>query len=112
MGLKDKAAKARQELDAWDALWLEKTQAARLPDKVTSQTATTALALMVELKGKLPSEEGLDGEDTSLSKDAVEALIRLGYDRRQSSDAVRKARRDLGNGASVEEVIRRSLANV
>ena len=71
-----------------------------------------AKRLVVELKGKLPSDEGLDGEDTSLSKDAVEALVRLGYDRRLSADAVRRARRDLGDGVSVEEVIRRSLANV
>jgi uncharacterized protein YhaN len=59
VGLKDKAAKAQQELDAWNAVWLEKTQAARLPDKVTPQTATTALALMVELKGKLKENRDL-----------------------------------------------------
>lgn len=59
VGLKDKAAKARQELDAWDALWLEKTQVAGLPDKVTPQTANTALALMIELKGKLKENRNL-----------------------------------------------------
>ncbi len=35
------------------------TQAAGLPDKVTPQTATTALALMVELKGKLKENRDL-----------------------------------------------------
>jgi uncharacterized protein YhaN len=58
-GLKDKAAKAQQELDAWNELWLEKTKAAGLPDKVTPQTATTALALMVELKEKLKENREL-----------------------------------------------------
>jgi hypothetical protein len=51
--LKDKAAKSLQELDAWNASWSEKCQAAGLPDKVTPQTANMALALMTELKGKL-----------------------------------------------------------
>lgn len=58
-GLKDKAAKARQELDDWNTLWSEKTQAAGLPDKVTPQAASTALALMTEMKGKLKENRDL-----------------------------------------------------
>ena len=57
--LKDKAAKARQELNAWDALWSDKSTAAGLPDKVTPQTANMALALMTELKGKLKENRNL-----------------------------------------------------
>ncbi len=57
--LKDKATKARQELDAWTALWSEKTQAAGLPDNITPQTASTALALMIELKEKLKENRDL-----------------------------------------------------
>ena len=57
--LKDKAAKSLQELDAWNASWSEKCQAAGLPDKVTPQTANMALALMTELKGKLKENRDL-----------------------------------------------------
>jgi uncharacterized protein YhaN len=57
--LKDNASKAQQELDAWTALWSEKTQAAGLPDKITPLTANTALALMTELKGKLKENRDL-----------------------------------------------------
>ena len=59
VGLKNKASKVQQELDAWTDSWSEKTQAAGLPEKVTSQIATTALALMVELKGKLKENRDL-----------------------------------------------------
>lgn len=59
VGLKNKASKAQQELDTWTASWSEKTQAARLPEKVTPQIATTALALIVELKGKLKENRDL-----------------------------------------------------
>ncbi len=58
-GLQVKAAKARQELDTWSTLWSERTKAAGLPDKVTPQTANTALALMAELKGKLEKNRDL-----------------------------------------------------
>jgi uncharacterized protein YhaN len=40
-------------------LWSERTKAAGLPDKVTPQTANTALALMAELKGKLEKNRDL-----------------------------------------------------
>lgn len=73
-----------------------------------------ASRLIVELKGRLPDEmaAGKGSEAASLEKDATSALVALGYDPGQAGQAVRKARRDLGADARVEEVIRRSLANV
>lgn len=68
--------------------------------------------LIVELKGKLPSAAGKGSEDSSTSKDAVGALVTLGYDRRQAEEAVRKAMKDLKGEAPVEEVIKRSLTHV
>jgi len=68
--------------------------------------------LIVELKGKLPSGAGKGAEDSSTSKDAVGALVTLGYDRRQAEEAVRKALKDLKGEAPVEEVIKRSLTHV
>lgn len=68
--------------------------------------------LVVELRGKLPEAGEKEGEGASLTKDAVGALVALGYDRRQAEEAVRRAQKDLGAGASVEEVIKRSLAHV
>jgi len=68
--------------------------------------------LIVELKGKLPSAAGKEGPDSSTSKDAVGALLSLGYDRRQAEEAVRRALKDLKADASVEDVIKRSLSHV
>jgi Holliday junction DNA helicase RuvA len=68
--------------------------------------------LIIELKGKLPSAAGNDGGDSSTSKDAVAALVTLGYDRRQAEEAVRRALKDLKGAASVEDVIKRSLTHV
>lgn len=68
--------------------------------------------LVVELKGKLPAAAGKGEAAASLTKDAVTALQALGYDRRQAEEAVRRAQRDLGGEAAVEDVIKRSLAHV
>jgi Holliday junction DNA helicase RuvA len=68
--------------------------------------------LIVELKGKLPSAAGKEDGDSSTSKDAVGALVALGYDRRQAEEAVRRALKDLKGEASVEDVIKRSLTHV
>lgn len=68
--------------------------------------------LIVELKGKLPGSAGKDAGDPSTSKDAVSALVSLGYDRRQAEEAVRRALKDLKGEASVEDVIKRSLTHV
>jgi len=68
--------------------------------------------LVVELRGKLPPPAGKETPGSSITRDAVGVLMGLGYDRRQSEEAVRRARKDLGDGATIEDVIRRSLAHV
>ena len=77
-----------------------------------STTNKIAHRLIVELKGKLPSGAGKDGAESSTSKDAVGALVALGYDRRQAEEAVRRALKDVKGEASVEDVIKRSLTHV
>jgi Holliday junction DNA helicase RuvA len=73
-----------------------------------------ASRLIVELKGRLPDEmaAGKGSDGASLERDATSALVALGYDPSDAGQAVRKARRDLGADAPVEEVIRRSLSHV
>ena len=68
--------------------------------------------LIVELKGKLPSTAGKEGGDPSTSKDAVGAMVSLGYDRRPAEEAVRRALKELKGEAPVEEVIKRALTYV
>lgn len=68
--------------------------------------------LIVELKGKLPVEAGKGTEAASITKDAVGALVTLGYDRRQAEEAVRRSRKDFGERATVEDLIKRSLTHV
>lgn len=68
--------------------------------------------LVVELKGKLPAAAGKDGGGTSTNEEAVRAMVSLGYERRPAEEAVRRAVRDLGAQAAVEDVIRRSLSHV
>ena len=68
--------------------------------------------LVVELKGKLPPAAGLDAGGTSKNDEAVRAMMSLGYDRKPSEEAVRRALKDLGEKSSVEDVIRRSLQHV
>jgi Holliday junction resolvasome RuvABC DNA-binding subunit len=55
---------------------------------------------------------GKGAESASLERDATSALVALGYDPNEAGKAVRKARKDLGAEAPVEDVIRRSLAHV
>jgi Holliday junction DNA helicase RuvA len=73
-----------------------------------------ASRLIVELKGRLPDEmtAGKGSDGASLERDATSALVALGYDPSDAGQAVRKALRDLGADAPVEEVIRRSLSHV
>ncbi len=69
--------------------------------------------LVVELRGKLPAASGKESAESSLVRDAVAALVGpLGYDRRQAEGAVRRALKELGEGASIENLIKRSLAHV
>jgi Holliday junction DNA helicase RuvA len=68
--------------------------------------------LIVELRGKLPADAGKDPEDASTTRDAVAALLSLGYERKPAEEAVRRAMKDLKGAAPVEEVVRRSLSHV
>lgn len=68
--------------------------------------------LILELKGKLPAEiAGKGAADSSISKDAVTALMSLGYDRSEAQEAVRRSARELPPDAGLEEVIKRSLSH-
>ncbi len=68
--------------------------------------------LVVELRGKLPDEiAGKESDGSSRTLDAVSALVALGWDRGAAETAVRRASKDLGAEAPVEDIIRRSLAN-
>ncbi len=68
--------------------------------------------LIVELKGKLPAEvAGKGAAGSSISKDAVTALMSLGYDRSEAEEAVRRTARELSPDAGLEEVIKRSLTH-
>lgn len=68
--------------------------------------------LVVELRGKLPEAAGKDPEDSSMTRDAVAALLTLGYDRKQAEDAVRRTMKDLKGALPIEEIIKRSLGHV
>ncbi len=68
--------------------------------------------LIVELKGKLPSDAGGDEGAASITREAVGALVSLGYDRRQAEEAVRRARKDAKPGMSVEDLIKEGLRHV
>ena len=68
--------------------------------------------LIVELKGKLPVEAGGEAGGPSVMEETVRAMVSLGYERRPAEDAVRRALRELGEKAAVEDVLRRSLAHV
>lgn len=69
--------------------------------------------LVVELKGKLPDTvaAGKGADVTSMVRDAVQALVALGYERPEAEKVVRRAQKDLPPGAPLEELIRRSLSH-
>lgn len=72
-----------------------------------------ASRMILELKGKLPEDgAGIGSAATSTSKDAVNALLNLGYDRGQAEEAVRRALKNLPQDAAIEDVIKRSLTHV
>lgn len=99
------AGDLHRAIEEGDASALKKVRG--IGDKLASR-------LIVELKGRLPVEmaAGKGSEGASLERDATSALVALGYDPSSAGQAVRKARRDLGSDARVEDVIRRSLAHV
>jgi len=69
--------------------------------------------IIVELQGKLPEDyEGKGAELPSKTRDAVEALVALGYERAVADAAVRRAQKGADAAAGVEDLIRRSLAHV
>lgn len=73
----------------------------------------TAERMIVDLKdklGRLEMPTPLDGTPTAVERDAVLALVSLGYSRKDSEVAVKQGRGD-GDG-SLEGVIRRSLATL
>ena len=98
-------ADLQKAIEEGDAATLKRVKG--IGDKLASR-------LIVELKGRLPDElaAGKGSEAASLERDATSALVALGYDASEAGQAVRKARRDLGTEARVEDVIRRSLAHV
>lgn len=73
----------------------------------------TAERMIVDLKdklGRLEMPTPLDGTPTAVERDAVLALVSLGYSRKDSEVAVKQGRGD-GDG-SLGGVIRRSLATL
>lgn len=73
----------------------------------------TAERLVVELRekvGALTSEQGVPGEQTSVSAEAISALVNLGYRHAEAEKAVRAA---LQRGASsIADLIRESLRSL
>ena len=69
--------------------------------------------LMVELKGRfdsvpIMSSEAVSGQPSAISE-AVQALETLGFSIRQADEAVRKAQKNIGEDAPVEELVRNAL---
>jgi Holliday junction DNA helicase RuvA len=68
--------------------------------------------LVVELKGRLPEALTSAGEgavEASIVKDAVQALVSLGFDRTTAETTVRKARKGFDGEATVEDLLRKCL---
>lgn len=80
----------------------------------------TAQRVVVELKEKISRSYSLDAssgifdpaDDTPLLKDAVSALMALGYGSKEARKTVSKGVKELAAGASVEDLIRYSLKNL
>lgn len=72
-----------------------------------------AQRLILELKGVLPQLESGSGEKTAgatgVARDAIAALVRLGYQPPAAQAAVNAAAQRLGNDAALEALIRESL---
>ena len=80
----------------------------------------TAQRIVVELKEKLGKAYSIEAGDTGFSiveedpmiKDAVSALIALGYQAREARQAVFNCGVDLKSGPQIEHVIKQSLKNL
>lgn len=68
-----------------------------------------ATRMIVELRGKLPAASG--PEPASIVNEAILGLVSLGYTRQEAAAAVEKAAKE-ADGASLEELIKRSLQYV
>jgi len=62
----------------------------------------TAQKMLLSLKGKLVSHQNI-ASDSSAYNDLVEALVGMGYDRRQAADALAKAESSIGGGIAEAE---------
>ena len=83
--------------------------------KVKGVGPKIANRLVLELKGTLP--ESLDGAGTgdgepSITRDAAQALISLGFDRVEAETRVRKARKGFKGDVSLEELLKKCLATL
>ena len=80
----------------------------------------TAQRVIVELREKISKTYSLDASsgifdastDSPLLKDAVSALMALGYGSKEARKAVSKGVDELSSGASVEDLIKYSLKNL
>ncbi len=77
----------------------------------------TAERLVVELRARLgapgaltPAETAAGGGETSPHRDAVAALMALGYKTATADEAVRRAALALGPGAATEALVKKALA--
>src|SRR3989304_7334359 len=76
-----------------------------------------AQRLVIELKGKLPylpsvDVGGVGGRALDKMRDAVQALVSLGYERSEADEAVRRAQKECGNDGTLEDIIKKSLEYV
>ena len=62
----------------------------------------TAQKMLLSLKGRLVSHQNI-ASDSSAYNDLVEALVGMGYDRRQAADALAKAESSIGGGIAEAE---------
>ena len=61
------------------------------------------------MERELLEEPAARGAASSLTADAVAAMIALGYTRSASEEAVRRAVEKVGRGATLEQVVREAL---
>jgi len=76
-----------------------------------------AQRIILELKdkfkaGEAPLAPDLQGDDQGLARDAVEALVALGFNTSQAALAVGRVTRELGPAAATGEVVRSALKHL
>ncbi|WP_461246965.1 Holliday junction branch migration protein RuvA [Treponema sp. R6D11] len=80
---------------------LENGDLARL-EAVPGLGKKTAQKMLLSLKGKLVQTQEIDG-DSSPYNELVEALVGMGYDRRQAAQALSKAEKSVASNLPAEE---------